>query len=595
MKRWATTLCALCGVVSWCFVVIACSTQPEPTVTELPDAIRAELRAQIRDDEAELAIQRISALRREQVLPGEELDLYLADAVDNLVERYEEAIAGGRIDESLRLLRNLRVLGQDVSGLADPVDLYVQEATALYEEGNLPAALAVLLRTPELSGVPADVLEQAVLVARELNNRFAAGIIGEVLGPAWRAAHPEYDEFVSSVPSPVDMVQGTVTVWVNRGLRLEGGVGIPDRVIGSGFFIDPRGYIVTNHHVIASEVDPEYEGYSRLYVRPHARPEERIPARVIGYDRTFDIALLKAEIDAPYVFSFADVRGLEPGSRIIAIGSPGGLENTITSGIISAVGRRFLQMGDAIQVDVPINPGSSGGPLLDESGNLIALVFAGIEQFEGVNFAIPSYWIQKFLPALYNEGPVVHPWLGVAVERVSEGLEVSYVAKDSPVESVGLQIGDILLSLDGWEAERIGSIQSVLLNFGPGSLVPISWSRDGEVISGMVALQQRPSVPADVALSRDVHHRLYPVLYGMSVEQVGGIRFRQEYRVTRVYPGSIADETGITEGDTFTERGFEIDDEADVAYLEIFIRKRTEGFMQTGIQLPAYLEVDNFL
>jgi S1-C subfamily serine protease len=316
---------------------------------------------------------------------------------------------------------------------------------------------------------------------------------------------------------------------------------------------------------------------------------------VIGYDKVFDVALLKAEVDAPYVFSLADVESLEPGTHILAIGSPGGLENTVTSGIISAVGRRFLQMGDAIQVDVPINPGNSGGPLVDESGDVVALVFAGIEQFEGVNFAIPSHWIDTFLPDLFSEGPVSHPWLGVAVEPVDDGLEISYVAQGSPAGSVGLEVGDVLTTIDGRTVDRVGDAQSILLELGPGSLISLEWQRRGETLDGLAALARRAETPVEDALEVDVHHRLYGALFGMAVEPVPGRIFGEEFRVTRVFPGSIADETGITAGDTFTERKFEVDDALGVAYLQMFVRKRTEGFMQTGIQLPAYLEVDNFL
>ncbi|HKJ85293.1 MAG TPA: trypsin-like peptidase domain-containing protein, partial [Spirochaetia bacterium] len=309
----------------------------------------------------------------------------------------------------------------------------------------------------------------------------------------------------------------------------------------------------------------------------------------------FDVALLKVEIEAPYVFSFTDIRALKPGARIVAIGSPGGLENSISSGIISAVGRRFLQMGDAMQVDVPINPGNSGGPLLDARGQLVGVVFAGIPQFEGVNFAIPSYWINTFFPDLYEVGSVTHPWVGVAVEPADDGLEVVYVAAGSPAAEAGLQAGDRIVSVGGWPASRIASVQSLLLQQGVGALIQVQWMRDGSQTSGLLSIAERPASPVEVALEREVHDRLYPVLFGMAVERIGGLSFRQSYRVTRVYRGSIADETGITEGDTFVEREFEFDDELDAVFLRMFIQKRTEGFMQTSIQLPAYVERDNFL
>ncbi len=574
---------------------VSCVTAPEPVVLPRPEKIRSDLLHRIESGQPERAVQRIGALRRDDLIPDQELDEILADAVRSIREDYEDALREDRPQDAILAYRNLVTLG--VEELDDTLlsNLYLEHAVSLAEQENEPAALSALLQAPQLSTLPVAALERAVEIALRLNNRYAVSVLAEILGPAWRGANPDAVEFAEGSVSPVEMSAGVVTIWVNRGLRLENGVGIPDRVIGSGFFVDSQGYVVTNYHVISSEVDPEYEGYSRLFIRLPSDPTTRIPARVVGYSPIFDVALLKVEIEAPYVFSFTDIRALEPGARIVAIGSPGGLENSISSGIISAVGRRFLQMGDAMQVDVPINPGNSGGPLLDSRGRLVGVVFAGIPQFEGVNFAIPSYWINTFFPDLYEPGSVTHPWLGVAVEPTSDGLEVIYVARGSPAEEAGLQAGDVIVSVGEWPANRIASVQSFLLQRGVGALVDVRWMRDGAETTGLLSIAERPASPVEVALEREIHDRLYPVLFGMAVERIGGFSFRQSYRVTRVYRGSIADETGITTGDTFVERDFEFDDEFDVVFLRMFIQKRTEGFMQTSIQLPAYVERDNFL
>jgi S1-C subfamily serine protease len=416
-----------------------------------------------------------------------------------------------------------------------------------------------------------------------------------VLSEREESVPQELTEFLQSEPQPPEMISGTATVWVDRGIRVEEGVGRPDRVIGSGFFIDKRGYLVTNYHVIASEVDPEYEGYSRLFVRLPGSPENRVPARVIGYDRIFDIALLKIEVDPPYVFSFTNVRTLDPGARIFAIGSPGGLENSISSGIISATNRRFLQMGDALQVDVPINPGNSGGPLVNEDGQVIGIVFAGLEQFEGVNFAIPSFWIQHFLPELYDEGEIVHPWMGVAVHEGRDGLEVTYVAPGSPAESAGLHVGDILTSIDGWEPEKIGDAQKIILDREPDGLMDVEWSREGEEMSGYVALGERPWSPVEEALDVQEVDDLFPVLFGMRAEDISSLPWRSNYVVTRVYNGGVADETGLSEQDPFILRHFDVMEDRRIALVRIVVKKRKAGFVESGIQLGSYLEVDNFL
>jgi S1-C subfamily serine protease len=391
------------------------------------------------------------------------------------------------------------------------------------------------------------------------------------------------------------MVRGTVTIWVNRGIKLERGVGFPDRVIGSGFFIDPRGYLLTNYHVIASEVDPQYEGYSRLYIRPSDKVEEKIPAKVVGYDRIFDLALIKAEVKPEYVFSFEGDPELKVGSPVLAIGSPAGLENSVTSGIISAVGRRFLQMGDAVQVDAPVNPGNSGGPLLNSQGQLMGVVFAGLQQFQGVNFAIPFVWANKVLPKLYRVGEAGHPWLGLALQETEAGLEVIYTYRDGPADLAGIKEGDILLSINGTEVRKIVSAQSALLDLSVSSLVTLSWKRAGEVQSGQLCLAERPFSPIEDSLAKDTRENVLYPLFGMKVEKTGSFLWRSSYVVKRVLIGSTADETGLSEGDPVSLEGWKVDKEQRFVLAVFFVKKRKAGFLESAVQMAAYLESDNFI
>jgi serine protease Do len=391
------------------------------------------------------------------------------------------------------------------------------------------------------------------------------------------------------------MVSGTVTIWVNRGIKIEGGMGYPDRVIGSGFFIDERGYLLTNYHVVASEVDPEYEGYSRLYIRLSERVEDRIPAQVVGYDRIFDLALVKAEVKPRFTFSYGGSADLKVGGRIIAIGSPAGLENTVTSGIVSATGRRFLQMGDAIQVDVPINYGNSGGPLLDETGKLVGIVFAGIEQFEGVNFAIPFDWVEKMLPRLYGGDEAGHPWLGAAVQEVDDGLEVIYTVPESPADRAGLREGDVIESLNGINYTEIGDIQAAILDLDYPVLVSLRWRREGESIEGAISLAERPFSPLEESLAKDLRDNVLLPLFGMKIERTGRFLFRDNYTVRRVLPGSIADETGLSKDDPLSIQGWQVDRENRYALLRIYVKKRKSGFLESIVQLAAYLETDIFI
>jgi S1-C subfamily serine protease len=468
-------------------------------------------------------------------------------------------------------------------------------ALSSYEAGDKPLAFYYAQRALAAGAEGEQLLVLLLDLSRELENATVNEAVlreleqqelelpGEEAGPA------------VEVPSVDRMVSGTVTVWVNRGIKIEGGMGFPDRVIGSGFFIDERGYLLTNYHVVASEVDPEYEGYSRLFIRLSERVEDRIPARVVGYDRIFDLALVKAEVDPKFTFSYGGSADLKVGGRIIAIGSPAGLENTVTSGIVSATGRRFLQMGDAIQVDVPINYGNSGGPLLDENGKLVGIVFAGIEQFEGVNFAIPFDWVEKMLPRLYAGDEVGHPWLGAAVQEVDKGLEVIYTVPDSPAARAGLREGDVIESLNGEKYAEIGDIQSAMLDLDFPVLVSLGWSRDGEPFEGAISLAERPYSPIVESLEKDLRDNVLLPLFGMKIERTGQFLWRANYAVRRVLPGSIADETGLSKDDPLSIQGWELDMENRYALLRIYVKKRKSGFLESIVQLAAYLETDTFI
>ncbi len=392
-----------------------------------------------------------------------------------------------------------------------------------------------------------------------------------------------------------DLLKGTVTIWVNRGMKIEGGIGVPDSVIGSGFFIDKTGYLLTNYHVIESEVDPEFEGFSRLYVRLWDDQNTRIPAKVVGWDRVFDIALLKVELEPEVTFSFSQGREYLPGTSIIAIGSPGGLENTITSGIVSATGRKFLQMGSVIQVDVPINHGNSGGPLVDEDGELVGVVFAGIEQFEGINFAIPGYYLTKIIPSLYKGGRVNHPYLGLGVQEESNGLRIIYKTPGLSGARTGLENGDIITNIMGNEIVKIDDVNKLFLDLEPGMVIKMEWIRNGLEMNGLISLGIRPDFPLYDASLIDLKTNLIPPVFGMEINSISESIFGSEYMVTEVFPGSIADLTGLSINDPFSIKKWEIIDDQKIILMQIKIKKRKAGFLESGVQLGAYLGTPNFI
>ncbi len=588
--------------------VAACSTMPirvpAGKVQEL-DSVRLDsIRSKIDDKRLADAYQDISFLMRDpdDNIPNSELEELSELVVERMAEAFEEHIDQGEYGEAFRDFFSLAGIGREdlVADWSVP-ELLQNMAQSSYEDGDKPLAFYYAQRALAEGEKSEQLLTLLLTLCRELENATVYETVlrefeqQEIDVRSAEGRLPEMQRPEVRPPSVDRMVTGTVTIWVNRGIKIEGGMGVPDRVIGSGFFIDERGYLLTNYHVVSSEVDPEYEGYSRLYIRLSDRVEERIPAQVVGYDRIFDLALVKAEVDPQFTFSYGGSADLKVGGRIIAIGSPAGLENTVTSGIVSATGRRFLQMGDAIQVDVPINYGNSGGPLLDESGKLVGIVFAGIEQFEGVNFAIPFDWVEKMLPRLYAGEEAGHPWLGVAVQEVDKGLEIIYTVPGSPADRAGLREGDIIETLNGDSYTEIGKIQSALLDLDYPVLVSLRWSREGKTLEGALSLGERPYSPIEESLEKDLRENVILPLFGMKIERTSRFLWRANYSVRRVLPGSIADETGLSKDDPLSIQGWELDMENRYAFLRIYVKKRKSGFLESIVQLAAYLETDIFI
>jgi S1-C subfamily serine protease len=223
------------------------------------------------------------------------------------------------------------------------------------------------------------------------------------------------------------------------------------------------------------------------------------------------------------------------------------------------------------------------------------VVFAGIEQFEGVNFVIPYSWVNKALPALYRGGEARHPWLGMAVQETDKGLEVLYALPGGPAAAAGLEAGDQLAALNGVEHRKLGPLQAALLEQEPGTLVTLSWKRGSETLNGFLSLGERPFSPLEEALAKDRRERVLYPLFGMRLAKTGSFLWRDSYVVERVLAGSVADETGLSEGDPLTITAWKVNREERFALVQIVVKKRKSGFLESAVQLAAYLEVDNFI
>ena len=585
---------------SLCMILlISCASAPQgPAPAPLPAVRLKELQDLYTAGSYLQTIGAIDTLRRAHTdIAASDLDSLEAKAVESLSAAFKKAVEGKGYEDGLRLLDSAQALGKpEIAG--DLTRKSLLEKLAVSQDSSGDQVLALLTRIRILSaGEPSEADFNAALnTAEALDNRAAVRSLAASMKTKGLALPAAAAELANTAPSFPKMISGTVTILVNRGIKVENGVGYPDRVIGSGFFIDKRGYILTNHHVIESEVDPKYEGYSRLYVRLSESPAgERIPAKVVGYDKIFDLALIKVEVTPEYTFSGSFDQVVAPGDRIFAIGSPAGLEKTITAGIISAMGRRLLQVGDSMQVDVPLNPGNSGGPLLDEKGDLIGISFAGLQQFSGLNFAIPYKWVEKALPALYRGGQAIHSWLGMAAAETDKGLEVVYTVPDEPAALAGLQTGDILEAVDGVSYTKMQDAQEAILRHTPPSLVHVTVRRGESRIQALVCLTQRPDDPIEVALKRDARDNVLYPLFGMQLEKTGSFFWRDNYIVKRVTKGSVADESGISVDDPLSIQDWRVDTDKGYALLQVVIKKKRAGFIESAIQIASYLDTENFM
>ena len=399
---------------------------------------------------------------------------------------------------------------------------------------------------------------------------------------------------------PQRAVEATVTVLVDEGISLVNGIGSPKVVVGSGFFIDADGYILTNYHVVQSQVDPSYKGSSKLTVRLYSADGRgnaaRVPARVVGYDEIMDIALLKTEAVPPAFVPLAAFANVRPGQEVTAIGSPGGLEHTITSGIVSALGRRFLQLGEVYQVDIPINPGNSGGPVFNQQGMVIGIVFAGIQQFDGVNFIIPSSAIVPILSSLYGGGQVEYPWFGLSLYERQNRLYVSYVAPQGPFGALPVRQDDELVEIAGTRLRTFNQAQQLSLSYSIGEVAVLKFRRpDGTDYSLAVEIGQRPVLPFREILGDALATKWLAPLFGMSISRLTSDTDIHRFRIDRIYAGSPADEAGLNEHDSFRLVRWIFDAEEEIAAIQMSIERRTSGFVPELLQLAVYIAVTNFI
>ncbi len=341
---------------------------------------------------------------------------------------------------------------------------------------------------------------------------------------------------------------------------------IPQRSLGSGVIIDPSGVALTNAHVVEKATEIEV---ITLDGSKHK-------AKVIGIDKKTDLAVLKLD-DGKGKFPYArlgDSDRMQVGDWVIAVGSPFGLQSTVTAGIISAKARQIGQgpFDDFLQTDAAINPGNSGGPLVNMQAEVVGINTAIVAGGSGIGFAIPSNMARKIHTELQTKGRVTRGWLGVSIQPLtpelansfgvkdSKGVLVSDVVPDSPAGKAGLKPGDILLEFEGKKTEVPSDLQRAVGLASPGQDSKVKVWRDGgertlavkigEAPDEREAQQQRGGGPRGSA----------PTVLGLDVRPITpevarqlNLRTSEGVIVARVEEGSPAAEAGVQRGDVIRE------------------------------------------
>ncbi len=338
----------------------------------------------------------------------------------------------------------------------------------------------------------------------------------------------------------------------------------PEQGLGSGVIVSRDGYIITNNHVV--------EGTDELMV---SLPDKRtLKAKIIGTDPRTDVAVIKIDASDLPVLPWGDAGRLQVGEMVLAVGNPFGLSQTVTMGIISAVGRAnmgIVDYEDFIQTDAAINPGNSGGALVNLKGELIGIntaIFSRSGGYMGIGFAIPSNMAKSVMQQLIQHGKVVRGWLGASIQEVtpdlarefgatdSRGALVAEVVEDSPASKANLERGDIITDYNGTSINDPNHLRTLVADTPPGTRVKLSIWREKNSKELSLTVGEQPKEVASTSGSETGKGE--HALAGITVEELnsplsGRSKPRSGVVVTEVEPGSPAERAGLRREDIIRE------------------------------------------
>ena len=405
------------------------------------------------------------------------------------------------------------------------------------------------IESASFSGVVKRVAPSIVKVTVEMNSRRVSMEQGEDGAPIPGMIDPRLRQFF--------------------GNRMPAGPEVPESGLGSGVIVSTDGYIVTNNHVV--------DGAKMVTVTLSDGRE--LPARVVGRDPQTDVALIKVDAKGLPAITFARSKNVEVGDRVLAIGNPFGIGETVTTGIVSATSRRAglgLAYEDFIQTDAAINPGNSGGALVDVDGRLVGINTAILSHsggFQGIGLAVPADLVSNVVDNLAAHGKVVRGYIGVGIQdltpsladsfgiKVNDGALISDVRPGSPAAKAGLKSGDVVTAIDGQAVDSAGRLGIAVAETAPGTQLSLDILRDGSPQRVQVTTVTRVAGErnGDEAPSASADDQ--GVLNGVNVSDIDGaarrdLDFPERLSgavITSVDPASAAARAGLREGDVILE------------------------------------------
>jgi len=335
---------------------------------------------------------------------------------------------------------------------------------------------------------------------------------------------------------------------------------------GSGVVVDREGHIVTNNHVIgdATEIEVRFSDKTKRM------------AHVVGKDPDTDLAVLKVTAERPLPYaSFGDSTHVKVGQWVLAVGNPFGLDQTVTLGVVSGIGRENINLSryeNFIQTDASINPGNSGGPLFNLRGEVIGINTAIINFAQGIGFAIPSNMAKQVIEQLLAKGKVVRGWLGVGIQPLTtelakkfgvtegEGVLVNEVFEKDPAALAGIKPGDVIVRIDGIVVDSPNKLSRLIATLAPGATSKIEVVRDLTRLTLEIPLTERRDVASITSISPASPQPKVEAKLGFDVQDLTTnladkfkLRDVRGVLISKVEPNSLAQAEGLREGDLIRE------------------------------------------